>query len=142
MHRIIRTGFVAFAVLALIAPLAFAEDAVAVGKKGTVEFTGETRVGSTVLKPGHYQLQHRLIDGQHYLVVRAQSTARVPGGSHYAGATGDEVARVPCRVVSTDKKQAATALHLSKNADGSQTLTQIKIRGEKGGHVVELEPQS
>lgn len=142
MHRIIRIGLVVFAVLAFIAPLAFAQDTVAIGKKGEVEFTRDTRVGSTVLKPGHYQFQHRMVDGQHYLVVRSQQTVKSrPGGPHYAGATGEEVARVPCRVIPRDKKQAVTALHLLNEVDGTK-VTRIDIRGEKEGHIITLEPQA
>lgn len=146
MHRITRIGLVAFGVLALVVPLALAQSTVAVGKKGEVEFTAETRVGSTVLQPGHYQFQHQSIDGQHYLIVRAQSTAQLSGSQpqHYAGATKGEVARVPCRLITTatGRKIAQTSLHTRKEADGIQTVTQIDIRGEKDGHVVTLEPQS
>ena len=65
-----------------------------------------------------------------------------PGGHHYAGATKDEVARVACRLVSTDKKQRNTALYTTKEADGTSLVTQIAIRGEMGSHVLVLEPQS
>lgn len=143
MYRIIRMGFVVFAVLALVAPLAFAQDTVALGKKGEVEFTRDTRVGSTLLKPGHYQFQHQSIDGQHFLVVRSQRTVQNrPAGRHYAGATGDEVARVACRLVAADKKQALTALYLVNEADGNTRVTRINIRGEKEGHIITLEPQA
>lgn len=146
MHRIIRIGLFAFAALALVVPLAFSQSTVSVGKKGEVEFTANTRVGSTVLEPGHYQFQHQSIDGQHYLVVRVQTTAHLSGSQqqHYAGATKGEVARVPCRLVTTatGRKIAQTSLHTRNEAGGVQTVTQIDIRGEKDGHVVTLEPQS
>lgn len=144
MHRNARIGLVVFAVLVLAAPLAFAQDTVAIGKKGEVELRGEARIGTTILKPGHYQFQHQSIDGQHYLVVRVQSTVRSSGGTHYAGAAGDEVARVPCRLVPTptDRKIAQTALYTKKETDGIVRITQINIRGEKEGHVIALEPQS
>jgi hypothetical protein len=137
-------SFGILAALVAAIPPAYAQGTMAIGKKGDVEFTATTHVGSTTLKPGHYRFQHQIIDGQHYLVVRAQTT--VPGtpgspSSHYAGATKDEVARVPCRVVSSDKKRPVTALYTRKEADGTLTVTQIDIQGEKGGHVV-LEPQA
>ena len=147
MYRINQVGQVGpsvFAILAIAAPLAFAQETVAVGKKGEVEFTTDARVGSTVLKPGHYQFQHQAVDGQHYLVVRSRSTVKSPRTRHYAGAVGDEVARVPCRLV--DNLRAAkirdTALHVKTEADGTRTVTRIDIRGEKEGHIVTLEPQS
>jgi hypothetical protein len=78
--------------------------------------------------------------------VRAQSTAHLSGSQqqHYAGATKGEVARVPCRLVTTatGQKIAQTSLHTRKETDGVQTVIQIDIRGEKEGHVVTLEPQS
>jgi hypothetical protein len=142
MRRIILISSGLLAVLALAVPLAFAQEPVAMGKRANVELSAETRVGSAILKPGHYQLQHQFIDGQHYLVVRAQSSVRRPDtGTHWAGATTGEVARVVCRVVSTDKKQRETALVTSTDADGTPRVTQIAIRGEHGSHVV-VEPQS
>lgn len=144
MQRIIRIGSLGFAVLALAASFAFAQDSVAIGKKGEVELTRETRVGSTALKPGHYRFQHRLVDGQHYLVVNSRATVQGPERTHYEGAVGEEVARVPCRLVSTPtgKKFEATALHTKMEGDGVLSVTRIDIRGEKEGHVVTLEPQS
>ena len=144
MHRIIRIGLVAVAVLGLAAPLAFARGPVTAGKKGDVELTRETRIGSTVVKPGHYRFQHQSIDGQHYLVVRAQSTEWRRGGTHYAGMTKDEVTRVPCRLAATatGRKIADTAIHTKTDADGVQTVTQIDIRGDTEGHVVTLMPQT
>ena len=141
MHRI---GFVVFAIAALAGAPAFAQHTVAIGKKGEVELRADSRVGSTTLKPGHYVFQQQSANDQHYLVVRAQATSQLRGGQHYAGATKEEVARVPCRMVDTPtgKKTQATALYLTKEADGVQRVTRIDIRGEKEGHVVTLEPQS
>jgi hypothetical protein len=128
MRRIIMISSGLLAALALAVPLAFAQEAVAVGKRADVELSAETRVGSASLKPGHYQLQHQFIDGQHYLVVRAQSTIRRPDtGTHWAGATTDEVARVACRVVSTDTKQRQTALYTSKDADGASRKSRFAV---------------
>ncbi len=143
MHHITRLGLVVVATLALLASRVFAQDTVAVGKKGEVELTTETRVGSTVLKPGHYQFQQVAVDGQHYLVVRSRSTVR-RGATHDAGGVGAEVARVPCRLVATPQgtKTKDTALHTTTEPDGVRRVTRIDIRGEKEGHVVTLEPQS
>ena len=143
MQHITRIGPIVLATLALAAPHAIAQDTMAVGKKGEVELRGETRVGSTVLKPGHYQFQHVSIDGQHYLVVREQSTVRGVGSSHYGGAAGKEVARVPCRLVAAPARAKIDShAYYTKEADGSQRLTQIHIRGEKEGHMLTLEPVS
>ena len=142
MYRTTRIGVVLMA-LALIVPVAFAQSTVSVGKKGDVELLAQTRVGSTVLKPGHYRFQHESVDGQHYLVVRAQSSAQLRGGQHYAGATKDEVARVPCRMVAArpdGREISETALHTMKDEDGIARVTQINIGGETEGHIISLEP--
>ncbi|HLG54278.1 MAG TPA: hypothetical protein VI485_03040 [Vicinamibacterales bacterium] len=145
MHRIIRIGFVSFAATMLTAALAIAQDAVAVGKNGEVQFSTDTRVGSMLLKPGHYQFQHRSIDGQNYLIVRERFPVPSGGGTHVVGAgTGREIARVPCRIVQTGtgEKVPATAFYWRKDADGIRRVTRVDIRGEKEGHVIALEPQS
>ena len=126
----------------LVTPLALAQEPVPIGKTGDVELRTETRVGSTSLMPGHYRFQHQLIDGNHYLVVHGRLTVRrTTDGVHWAGATGDEVARVACRFVSTDTKQRDTAVNTTKDADGTLRATQITIRGEKGSHLI-IEPVS
>ncbi|HLG54277.1 MAG TPA: hypothetical protein VI485_03035 [Vicinamibacterales bacterium] len=143
MYRITRIGFVVFAALAFVVPLAFAQTPIAMGKNESVELTRETRVGTAVLKPGHYRFHYEAVDGQHYLVVRSQTTHGGPTlGAHHAGKTGDEIARVPCRLVASDAKQRGTSVYLTDNADGTSTLTRISIRGERGGHVLVPEPQS
>lgn len=144
MHRITRIGVAVFAALALIVPIAFAQGRpIAFGKKASVELKRETHVGSAVLKPGHYQFQYQVADGQHFLVVRSQATHRGPTlGAHYAGKTGEEVARVPCRFVTSETKQRGTYVYLTENPDGTATVTRINIRDETGGHIVVLEPQS
>lgn len=144
MHRFTRRAFVMLVGLALAAPLLLASDKMALGKKGEVEFTSEARLGSATLKAGHYQFQHVLADGQHYLVVRERPVFHNPTGVRSPGGAGGEVARVPCRVVPTEngKTVTATALYTKKDADGVPRITRINIRGEHDGHVVALEPQS
>ena len=144
MRHITRIGVVVGTGLALAVSPAFAQDTLAVGKKGEVELRAETRVGTTVLKPGHYQFQHHSIDGQHYVVVRAQSTVRgARPTDHFGGAVGSEVARVPCRLVAAPAHPRIDShVYYKREADGSQRLTQIHIRGEKEGHLLTLEPLS
>lgn len=142
--RPVITGMLSItATMALAVPLTFAQGPPLGGKKADVQFTKATHVGTAVLAPGHYRFQYRLLDGEHYLIVRAQETARDPSWwgtyRHYAGATKDEVARVACRVV-PNEKQRATVMALKKNADGSQTVVEVGIEGEAGVHVL-LEPQ-
>ena len=144
MRRVITGLLSVAATMALAVSLAYAQGPPALGKKADVEFTKPTHVGTAVLAPGHYRLQHQLLDGEHYLVVRAQETQHDPAWwgtyRHSAGATKGEVARVACRVTPKDEKQRATVMAVKRNADGSQTIVEIGIAGEAGVHVL-LEPQ-
>ena len=136
--RIVSGSTIAFLVLVA---LVFAQQPVSVGKNGEVELRDVTRVGTVTLQPGHYRFQHQLVDGQHFLVVFERSTVKSDPGRHYAGAVGPEVARVACTMVPLEGKVRDTALHLKKEADSTFRVTQIRISGEKTGHVVALEPQ-
>ena len=124
--------------LALTTSVAVGEEKLALGKRGEVEFRTATRVGQTLLQPGHYRFQHEMAaDGQHALVIRARATVQSTGnpGDHYAGRTLDEpVARVPCQVVTLARKPGSTKI--------VNTVTQIHISGEKAGHILVLTPTS
>lgn len=133
-------GLAWIAALVVVPALALAQTTMPIGKNGDVEFKTAVHVGSTTLKAGHYRFQYQITDGQHYLVVREQTTAQLRGGQHYAGATGAEVARIACTVVPIDRKITATEVH-TRNDSGMVMLTQIRIAGEKDGHIVALEPQ-
>ena len=75
MRRFTLLSFVGVAMLALSAATGFSQDSMTMGKKGEVELSADTRIGSTTLTPGRYVLQHRVIDGYHYLVVRSETAA-------------------------------------------------------------------
>ena len=139
MNRISRITLGVVAGLAFVMSAAAAQS-IAVGKKGEAELRQETRVGSAVLGPGHYQFRHELTDGRHVLVIRSRGAHRAQPAWDLR--VGEEVARVPCRVVSTEKPPRATALFLTQPPEGAATLTRIHIRGEDGSHVLVLEPES
>jgi hypothetical protein len=130
-------------VLAVTAGAAFGEDMVHVGKKGEVEFQTPMRVGQTLLPAGHYQFQHEMTaEGHHVLVVRAQAMVPSSGG-HYGGKTAKEpVARIPCDVAPLDRKSSSTGIVYKTGSDGVRELTQIRIAGEKSGHILTLTPAS
>ena len=145
MYRITRIGVVVFALLGFTALSALAQETVAIGKKGEVYFASETRVGVTLLKPGHYQFQHRIVDAQHYLVVRERQPLPVGAGTHAVGGGGGrELLRVPCRVIPTadGAKTSATALYRKRDPDGIGRVTRIDIADERQGHRITLEPES
>lgn len=148
MRRITSTAFAVVAVLVLAAGVAAAQGTLIpfTSARDEVDLTRETRVGSTVLAPGRYQLQHQWSEGRHYLVVRTYATtsaAPSPGTTPVDG-MGHGVARVPCRVVATRLGQAGAGAWLTTTLepDGTATLTEVTISGERRGHVLDLQPQS
>ena len=142
MRAISRMGLVAGAVLALLVPpLAAAQDTWSDGNTATVEFRRPTRIGSTLLTPGAYQVQHQVVDGRDYLAVHVTSRSYVPG-HHYFGAVIEEIAQVPCRIIATRTEQSDTAVYTKNDADGTATVRRIIFRGEKAIHIVTTEPPS
>lgn len=112
----------------------------AIGKNGDVELTAETRIGATALKPGHYRFRHATQDGQHYLVINQRPAMRRANETHPMGG-GSEIARVPCDIVPLDATAKNTAMYTTLQPDGSQVITQLRIRGERGGHLLALQPK-
>lgn len=117
-----------------------------IGKNGDVEFTQAVTVGTTMLQPGHYRFKHTMQDGQHYLLIgRQQMVTPGPAGAgtnqHYGTGKGTEVARLTCELVPVDATVKQTEVHTRTQADGSHAVTQIRIAGERAGHVLVLEPQ-
>lgn len=55
------------AVLIASAAFAFGSDKTIVGKKGEVVFSQPHRWGDTTFPAGHYQIQHRVKEGQHFI---------------------------------------------------------------------------
>ena len=141
MHRILRVSIITLTLAALGSIATAQTSATPIGKNGNVELTEPATLGTTVLKPGHYRFKHATQDGQDYLVVNQQQTARTRS-AHYASGNGTEVARVLCQVVPLDAKVRNTELHTRKQPDGSRTIMQIRIRGEGAGHLVALEPKA
>lgn len=138
MTRIGKIALAFFMGIALT-PLVAAAQTVPLGKNGDVELSNAARIGTVDLQPGHYRLQHVTTDGQHFLIVKSQPETR-RGGMHYASGPGKEIARIPCQVVTLDKKVKATELHTRKQPDGTTVITQIRIRSEGAGHLIALEP--
>ena len=116
--------------IAAAAMLASAQtQSVRIGKTGAIELGQPTRFGTTLLQPGHYEVQHTVVGDRHYVVVRQQVQM-----DHR------EVARVPCRVVILDKAARFSFAYWTAGADGNATITEIRIAGEPAGHVIALRP--
>lgn len=88
----------ALAVLLMATPtlVSAQPESIRIGKKGEIELNQPTRVGTALLKTGHYEVQHAVVEGQHYVVFREQMR---PSRRHTTLVTGPEVARIPCQVL-------------------------------------------
>jgi hypothetical protein len=127
------------ALIAASVVVAARAESIRIGKKGEIELTQPTRLGTTLLQAGHYEVQHGVLDGQHYVVVRNQV---LPTRRHRALITGSEVARVPCRVVTLDKPARYSFAYWTKGTDGMAAITEIRIAEEPAGHIIALAPSS
>jgi hypothetical protein len=105
-----------------------------VGKKGEVMFDQETKIGDITLKPGHYQIQHR-VEGSDHLVhftefkgmhQRFQSWGS-PSGLAHPG-------EVKCSLEPLQAKVSQTRVMLNM-ANEERRITRIEIAGENVAHV-------
>lgn len=110
---------------------------VRIGKKGEIELAQPTHFGTTLLQPGHYEVHHAALDGKHFVVVREQIR---PTRHHTMVVTGNEVARIPCRVVTLNKPARFSFAYWTKGADGKATVTEVHIADEAAAHIIALEP--
>lgn len=107
-----------------------------VGKKGDTHFSEPTAVGDVVLKPGHYQFQHRVANGEHYIdftelkhVGQRQehyAGMGVIGAVHPGGAK--------CKLEPLSEKSNETKVYVDTSS-GQRRIVRIEIRGENVAHV-------
>ena len=120
-----RLVFVACASLAvLVFPLrADAQGTHADSPKTTLSVTKALAVGTTILQPGNYKFQCRRFDGRTFLVVTSVET-------------GKELARVPCVEETLNAKVTDSDYRSIARADGTRTLTSVRIKAEAVAHRV------
>ena len=94
------------------------------GKKATFTFDTPHKFGGFTLKPGSYQFQHRVVNGEHLMYFTSLKGRQVsPGG-------------VKCQVGPLHGKASDTAI--TTVAEGNaRRITRIVIGGEKFAHVFE-----
>lgn len=117
------------------------KDAATRGKSGDVQLNHEAQIGTTTLTAGFYRVQHVMLDGNHFLLVKKRN-AELRFGATYTYGAGQDVARVACDVVPQDTKVRDTAVHVRISPDGSRSITQIQVRGERVGHVIQAAPKA
>lgn len=112
------------------------EQVLKVGKKGDIHISEPTAVGDVMLKPGHYQLQHRVENGEHYVdftelkhVGQRQehyANSGVIGAAHPGGAK--------CKLEPLAKKTDETKIYIDTSS-GQRRITRIEIGGENVAHL-------
>ena len=113
-----------------------------IGKKGEVHFNVPVKVGSTVLKPGMYKVQH-LLQGtgdvvsakEHVLIFNRME---MPAGYRHSNTptAKEEAARVKCTVEPVAKKVRNTTIVLRTNAAGEKELAEAQVAGEAFKHLL------
>jgi hypothetical protein len=101
---------------------------VEVGNKGEVSFNVETEVGGMMLKPGSYQFQHRVENGEHF--VRFTELSKSPVGTRPKDVAGE----VKCAIEPADEEFSRTAIY-STVEGGTNRVTRIEVKGENVVHV-------
>lgn len=101
---------------------------VEVGNKGEVSFNVETGVGDLMLKPGSYQFQHRVENGEHF--VRFTELSKSPAGTRPKDMAGE----VKCAIEPAGEGFSRTAI-FSTVEGGMNRVTRIEVKGENVVHV-------
>ena len=110
-----------------------AEQALKVGKKQDVEFTVETLVGDVRLKPGRYQIQHRVEGADHFVHLTEVSKGHAYTGEG-SGAPKAHPGEVKCGLEVLGEKVKQTTVYTAKDGE-ARRVTKILIRGENVAHV-------
>lgn len=101
------------------------------GTKGETSFMKPTRIGSLLLEPGSYQIQHVVSGSEHFVVFRKMHTN--PYGSYTR--VGKEAGRVECKLNVLPEPAKYSELHFA-SAD-RKVLKELIVQGETFEHVFE-----
>lgn len=97
-----------------------------VGRKATITIANRFHVGSLLLQPGTYQIQHITEGENHFMCFREMIKDKWGNPSH----VGKEIARVRCSMAPLDKKVEITLPYLVLG-----NLVELRIRGENVRHL-------
>ncbi len=117
----------------------------AVGPKGDVVFTTETRVADITLKPGRYYLEHRVegtlqprrVAGHylHFTQVTAEEHQKRQGARNAIGEyTVAHPGEIQCELEALTKKAKKTTV-FTATENGVHRITRIEIAGEDVAHI-------
>ena len=102
-----------------------------VGRKGEIMLDQVTKIGDITLKPGEYQVQHR-VDGQdHFIQFVAFKSAH---HLHTAWSGTPGIGGVKCSLETLPAKASDTRVTID-TAGGERRVIRIQIAGENVAHV-------
>ena len=119
--------------------------ALAVGPKGEVTFTAETRIAGITLKPGRYYIEHR-VEGTvqprrvahhyvHFTEVTPKEHQKRQGARDAIGEyTIAHPGEIQCELEALEKKASKTTV-FTVEENGVRRITRIEIAGEDIAHV-------
>ena len=116
----------------------------AVGQKGDVTFTTETRIADITLKPGRYYIEHR-VEGTlqprrvfghyiHFTEVTPKEHERRQAVRDALEYTVAHPGEIECEVEALAKKASKTTV-FTTTEDGIPRITRIEIAGEAMAHI-------
>lgn len=107
---------------------------VKVGKKGDIMLSQEAKVGDITLKPGHYQIQHRVV-GTDHLIHFTELKGMHTNPYYETGPTGTaHPGEIKCRLEPMTAKASQTAVY-TDDEGGIRRITRVEIKGENVAHV-------
>ena len=118
--------------------------ALAVGQKGDVTFTTETRIADITLKPGRYYIEHRVegtvqprrVAGHyiHFTEVTPKEHERRQAVRDALEYTVAHPGEIECGLEALTKKASKTTV-FTTTEDGIRRITRIEIAGEAVAHI-------
>ena len=101
------------------------------GKEGKFTLDEKTQVGDVTLQSGTpYVIQHRVIDGVHYVRFQAAFT----GSDEKVQLSPTDIGVMKCTVEPLSKKADETRIFTEKRSDGLH-ITRVEVAGENVAHV-------
>ena len=112
-----------------------AESTLKLEKNGDLKLKDTTLVGDIRLKPGRYQLVHRIEGSDHFVEF-----LEVNGDTSTAPVTVAGAGRVRCRLEPLKHAAKSTTVTTRRDGDAAR-VTKVLIRGEDVGHAFGPPPQ-
>ena len=109
-----------------------ADTVIKVGKKGDIQISQDTKIGDVTLKPGHYQIQHRVSGSDHFVqftAFKGHDSVR-----SWGPASPQNAGEIKCQIEPLVSKAKTTEVLTTKEA-GVPRITRVVIQGENVAHV-------